>query len=107
MEIEVPDRLQIGGFLYNVVCSPEEDAYLKERGWWGRYEEGTLTCSVRSDAGAQLMGATLIEEISHAIEVVYAGKQLDHEDLKDLAQGWFQVLEQLGVRLVKRKIPVA
>ncbi len=101
IEIEVPDRLQIGGFWYNVVCSPEEDACLKERGWWGRYDEASLVCSVRSDANDQQMGKTLIEEISHAIEVVYAGKQLDHADLKDLAQGWFQVLEQLGVRLVK------
>ena len=106
IEIEVPGKLQIGGFWYNITCSPEEDAYLKERNWWGRYDELAQLCSVRSDASPQLMGATLIEEISHAIEVVYAGRQIDHEYLKAIAQGWFQVLEQLGVRLGKRPPPV-
>ena len=47
------------------------------------------------------MSATLIEEISHAIEVVYAGRHIEHQDLKDLAAGWFQVLENLGVRVGK------
>jgi len=47
------------------------------------------------------MSATLIEEIFHAIEVVYLGRQMDHADLKNLAAGWFQVLEGLGVRLKK------
>ena len=100
IEIAVPDKIQIGGFWYNIVCTPEENAYLKERGWWGRYSEAEQLCSVRSDTNSQLMSATLIEEISHAIEVVYAGHHIDHQDLKDLAAGWFQVLEGLGVRLV-------
>jgi hypothetical protein len=101
IDIQVPDKLRIGGFQYEIVCSPEEDAYLLKRGWWGRYSEAEQLCSVSSEANSQLMSATLIEEISHAIEVVYAGKQLPHGVLKDLAAGWFQVLEELGIRFVK------
>jgi hypothetical protein len=99
IEIAAPEKIQIGGFWYKIVCSPEEDAYLKEHGWWGRYSEAEQLCSVRSDANPQLMSATLIEEIFHAIEVVYLGRQLDHVDLKNLAAGWFQVMEEMGVRL--------
>jgi hypothetical protein len=101
IDIQVPDKLRIGGFQYEIACSPEEDAYLLKRGWWGRYSEAEQLCSVSSGANLQLMSATLIEEIFHAVEVVYAGKQLPHGTLKDLANGWFQVLEELGIRLVK------
>jgi hypothetical protein len=106
MELEVPDKLQIGGFTYQVRCCPEEDANLDKINAWGRYNEGGLFISVHSKANPQQMAKTLIEEISHAIEVVYASKQLPHEDLKDMAQGWFQVMEQNGVRFVKTPKPL-
>ncbi len=103
MELTLPHEIRIGGFLYRIVCTVEEDDYLTNHGWWGRYSEAAQLCSVRSDANPQLMSATLIEEIFHAIEVVYLGEQMDHKDLKNLAAGWFQVLEGLGVRLAKGK----
>ena len=101
IEVRVPDVIKIGGFDYRVVCCPEEDKLLDSKGWWGRYDEAEQVVSVHSQATPQQKAKTLIEEISHAIEVVYAGKQLDHEDLKDMAQGWFQVMEQAGIRFVK------
>lgn len=101
LEVKIPDTIKIGGFDYQVRCCPEEDALLDRAGWWGRYSEGEQIISVHSQASPQQKAKTLIEEISHAIEVVYAGKQLDHEDLKDMAQGWFQVMEQAGIRFTK------
>ncbi len=104
IEIEIPDNLKIGGHEYKIQCSQEEDAILDAQppaGWWGRHSEANRIIVIHSKASPTQQSRTFLEEAGHAINNVYSGNAIEHDKVKDYAEGLLQLFEQLGVRFVK------
>ena len=101
IEIKVPTTLQIGGFNYSIEMSEEINKELWDNENWGEHSGRLRRIRLGTDCLPQQFSETFFHEVLHAIDTVYQGCQLSHQEISALSNGLLQIFEQLGVRIVK------
>lgn len=100
-EVKLPSSIKVGGIDFSIERSPEHNKELHALNLWGECSPPLQRIRLASDTLPQIFGEVAIHEILHAIDHIYVGKELTERQIEALAQGLFQVMEQLGVRFVK------
>jgi hypothetical protein len=101
-KISIPKTLKIGGFDYNIDIT--HDADLRADGCYGQCKEMTRSIAVDSSISEQQFSHTFLHEMLHAVDSVYGINSVTEEQNKHLAQGLFQVMEELGIRFTPAKV---
>lgn len=101
IEIELPRTIKVGGFTYTIEVSAEHDRDLQGRALWAEHSGALKRIRVDSQCSSEQFAESFGHELLHALDCVYNNNKLTEEDTNGLAQGLFQVLEQLGIRFVK------
>ncbi len=92
--IKIPDKIQIGGHYFSVVV----DEGLSSDGNRAKVDYRRLVISIHPNRKDSIKSEAIIHEVLHAINTVYLNNQIDSEDIiEPLAEGLWQVFEQLGI----------
>ncbi len=103
IKIKIPKKIKIGGYDYKITIGERTDRELECARLWGQTRTRLANeIVVASILGEQRLSECLIHELLHAIEGVYLSGETDEHLIKALAEGLFQVLEQMGIRFVRR-----
>ena len=97
--MKIPDKILVGGHTYEVVVG--NDRGLESEGLRGSHSGFLRKIELRSEMSDEELSCTFIHEILHAINEVYINSVLIEREVDGLANGFHQVLEQLGVRFTK------
>lgn len=102
-KIKLGNELKVGGFDYDMISSKEWDAQLQEGDCLGRHfiDNDGRHLIFHSSQPPQEFSHTAIHEIFESINCVYLDGTMKEVEINAMSAGWHQVLEQLGVRLVK------
>ncbi len=103
IEIKIPKKLKVGGFDYSLEMSEYHDRELWDAENWGEHSVKLRRIRISTGCSVQQFSETFWHEIIHAVDTVYQGSKLSNDEVAALSNGLFQVLEQLGVRIVQRK----
>ncbi len=96
--INIPKTFKIGGFDYTFEVSPEHDRELNSNGNQGECSHTMRRIIVRSNLTPQQVSETFLHECIHAVDGVYCNYKLTEDEVYQLGNGLFQILEQLGIR---------
>lgn len=95
--IRVPRSIKIGGHNIRIVYNRD----LAASGERARIDWNRLVISVHPDKAASVKGQGLLHEFVHGVDTIYLNRQIEREEIIDpLAEGLWQILEQLGVEFV-------
>ncbi len=102
-EIQIPKTIQVGGFNYDIDTGGHYNEELSRHGHWA--EHSAIARNIRLDTTMkpQQASKTFIHEVLHAINMIYSNESLAEEEVQNISQGVFQVMEQLGIRFVLPK----
>lgn len=96
MKIKRPKQIPVGGHLYEVRLDPQ----LRPReGLLGFHSNWEKAIAIDSNQLPGNMTYTLIDEIMHAINLIYLDNSLTDRDLHGISQGLHQVLGALGIEI--------
>jgi len=95
MNVEIPDSIRVGGYVYEIVSDKETDKILIAEGFVGRADHQELKIKIRTDLNDQMKVNTFLHETLHCIDNVYNGNELDEKVIDVLANGLHQVIKQL------------
>jgi len=100
-EIHISRGITVGGFDIEIRINDESDKEL-----YSVIKDGSCSLFLqrillKSNLTPQGLSALYIHEVFHAIDKVYLDDSLTEIQIAALANGWLQILEQLGVRFVK------
>ncbi len=100
-EIKIPRRIRVGGYDYTIGMSTAFDKELHSDGDKVQASSRLRRIIVSSVLSPQDFSETFIHEILHAVDDIYANSSLIENQNYLIANGLFQVFEQLGIRFVK------
>ena len=103
-EIVLPETIKVGGFDYPILINDEVNRALEDNRWRGEHSDLWKNIKILSRLDPQSFSATFIHEVLHAINSVYLDSDLREYQIAAISNGFHQVLEQLGVRFIKRKV---
>ena len=102
IEISVPETIKVGGIDYEIRIDAETAKYLRHERLNGESDHNDSIIRLDDDRPPQVFSRLFLHEVLHAIGEVYDRDRLEERDVQVVAQGLLQVMEQLGVRFVKR-----
>ena len=100
IKIEIPNQIRIAGFEYTILINPENDKELDAENIYGKVSSELGNIALLSRCDASQMSYNFTHEILHAISHHFIA-ELTENQVKALASGLHQVLEQLGLRFRK------
>ncbi len=103
IEVKIPKKIKIGGFTYTVKLDKATALEMKKQNLYGQCVGTAREIRLDTDQSAEQISATFIHEVIHAVDDVYTNSSLTEMENKGLANGLYQVIEQLGIRFVKEK----
>ena len=101
MKIKVPRKIQIGGHLYSIVFN---DGLLDDT-LTGAHNPRQNRIEISPHRPSVKWTETLLHEIVHSVNNVYANNRLGEDDVNAVSQGLFQVFAELGLALDWSDIP--
>ena len=105
IEVAIPSKLKIGGFVYSVESGDAVDVELQSRGLWGFHNNFYRKIQVRNKGTAQQLSHNLLHEIFHGIEESYAiDPVLSEHQIDAIGGGLTQIFEQAGIRFVIEEV---
>jgi len=94
VNIKIPQEIKVGGHAFKVVLDNIGEGY----GRRADIDYKRLVISIVPDKVYSVKNEGFIHEILHAIDTVYLSRKIDSEDIiEPLAEGLWQVFEQLGI----------
>lgn len=100
-DIKIPKHLNVAGHRYKISITPQTTKLLESEGYRGGHSDLLRVIEVRDDLPEQETSCTFLHECIHAVDAVFCNARLSEADIKSLANGLHQILEQLKVRFVK------
>ena len=102
IRIPLPQRLKVGGHTYSIETSAKINAELNSRNAWGLHNATFRRIQLDTSSSEAQFSQAALHEFLHAVDTVYSDGNLSDLTVSTLSEGLLQILEQLGVRLVKR-----
>jgi hypothetical protein len=102
--IKVPAKIKIGGYNYTIRQNRRVNRELDSAGMWGRHSATLREIQVATDGNMsdQQYSQTFLHELTHAISNVYCeGREVAESEVAAISNGFFQVLEEMGVRFIR------
>ena len=100
-KVKIPKKLKVAGHSYKVCRNPQLTKELESEGYRGSHSDFLRVIEMRDDLSDEETSCTFVHECIHACDVVFCCAHLSESDIKGMANGLHQILEQLGVRFVK------
>ncbi len=100
-EVKIPKRLRVAGHTYKISINTRTDKGLDSEHYRGVHSDLLRTIEIKSNLSEEETSCTFLHECIHAVDVTYCASHLAEDDIRSLANGLHQILEQLGVRFVK------
>lgn len=88
MKLVIPTKIQVGGHVFAVV-----------------FNEALMKIELNPARPQSQMIESLLHEVLHAVNEVYAGGKLGEEEVHAISQGLLQVFKQLGIEVDFTEIP--
>jgi hypothetical protein len=101
MIINVPKSIMVGGHEYSISLRPMLHELL-----WGEHSYPKAEITVATEGADRVRAPALIHELTHAIGYIYCGDALDERAVASLAEGIYQIIQQLGIELCWDGVPV-
>ena len=100
LRVKIPKTIKVGGLDYKIkwVIPTDKESGEEVWGWWRNHPR---IIEIHPEADDCQVSSTFIHELLHAIDDCLMGNKLAEQDIKNITAGLHQVLEQLGVRLVR------
>jgi hypothetical protein len=95
MNIQIPDSIKIGGYVYEIVSDKETDEVLDAGGLVGQACHDDCIIKIKKEMNDQLRVNTFLHETLHCIDQVFNGNKLDEDTINVIANGLHQVIKQL------------
>jgi len=97
VKIILPAAIKIGGLNYKIEMNEVADRELDARREYGAACSMLKRIRVRSNMDDQQFNLTFLHELVHVIDDVYVGDELSERQIGRIANGLYQVFEQLGI----------
>lgn len=102
IEVKLPRSIKIAGTDYKIKSDPKTDRDLDAHQWKGSSSPYEQEIEISTRSLPQQFSETFIHEVLHRVDGHYNNNKLDEGDIDRLSNGLHQVLEQLGIRFVRR-----
>jgi len=98
MEIKIPDKIQVGGFQFDVEDEEEE---LHSKNCWGDSSNALRRIRLYPRQKPVELSNSFIHELLHCIDYIYIEKEITEDQIRVLANGLHQAFESMGIRFVR------
>lgn len=95
MIIKVPESIKVGGHTFAIAFSSDA----MDDGHFAKFNLKRQRIELDTSLVVSMRAAALIHEILHAVDFVYTNHHCEESAIEALAQGIYQVMEQLGIEL--------
>ena len=95
MKIKVPGKVQIGGHSFGIIFDDD----LRDQALWGqiRYKEEVIGINPKCPPIQRM--DSLTHEVIHMVDEFFMGGQLGEGQVMLLAEGFTQIMVQIGIEL--------
>ena len=100
-EIKIPKEIKVGGSDYTIKVDDVTLSYLKDHSNRGECSHRNRIIGLDNSQSPQDFSETFIHECCHAVDTIYCNDELSEWQIRGIASGLHQILEELGVRFVK------
>lgn len=100
-EIKIPKEIKIGGIDFAIKMDEVTHISLNDRSNRGEHSDRCRLISIDNSLSSQDISITFTHECCHAVDSIYCNNELSEYQIRGMAHGIHQVLEQLGIRFVR------
>ncbi len=97
MKIKLPKEIKIGGFIYTVKWDSETQRILNNLNYKGACDNAHRTIELLVKQSPEDFNNTCLHEFVEAVNNIWCGDKIEHEDITNLINGLHQIFEQLEI----------